>query len=159
MLQRNAILTVYYNNNNIVSKKKTSYPVTPHIAHSRPHFTTVEDPITLLQQPAATYPFALLSYIRGYFTAMTKGCIFGFDLVGVSREGKKSVFRQIDFYAPPTDFDSAIRQCSPTPLYIYTRSFHSPTAPNPGPSRQRFTLFRYNIIYLYIYILYCYTGI
>lgn len=86
---------------------------------------------------------------------MTKGCIFGFDLVGVSRERKKSVFGQIDFYAPPTDFDSAIRQCSPAPLYIYNRSFHSPTAPNPGPSRQRFTLFRFNIIY----ILYCYTGI
>lgn len=43
---------------------------------------------------------------------------------------KKTVFRQIDFYAPPTDFDSATRRCSPSPPW-----------PRSPPAGVRFTLF------------------
>lgn len=78
-LRWRVISEVYYNNIIYLVYKKKKFLSVPHIKPPRAHFDAVGGPTTLPQQPATAYPLALLSYIRGYFTVVTKGCIFGFD--------------------------------------------------------------------------------
>lgn len=84
-LRRLVISTVYYNKiiYLVYGKKKNEEK----LLSDRATYYTPSGTLCRRRRPdntpaaatATACPSALLSYIRGYFTAVTKGCIFGFD--------------------------------------------------------------------------------